>query len=68
MSCSTYFPDYELVVILATQRGQVLFVCGEGQTLNQDLVQLEAVHHLQRVEVPNDDVGLSSQSAGKPFI
>jgi hypothetical protein len=62
----TYFPDYELVVILAAQRGQVLFVGGEGEVLDEHLVQLQAVHHLQRVEVPNDDVGL--QHAGKPLF
>lgn len=56
----TYFPDYELVVILAAERCQVFFVVGEGETLNQNLVHLEPVHHLQSVEVPNDDVGLQS--------
>ena len=64
----TYFPDYELVVILAAERRQVFFVVGEGETLNQDLVHLEPVHHLQSVEVPNDDVGLqSANTKGKKF-
>ena len=54
----TYFPDYELVVILATQRRQILFVVGERETLDQDLVHLKPVHHLQSVEVPDDDVCL----------
>jgi len=54
------FPDYELVVILAAERCQVFFVVGERETLNQNLVHLEPVHHLQSVEVPNDDVGLEA--------
>lgn len=58
----TYFPDYELVVILATQRSQVLLVVGEGQALDEDLVHLEPVHHLERVEVPDDDVGLHKRA------
>ena len=58
----TYFPDYELVVILAAERRQVLFVVREGETLDQHLVHLETVLQLQGVEVPNDDVGLHSKS------
>ena len=54
----TYFPDYELVVILATERSQVLLVVREGQALDEHLVHLESVLHLERVKVPDDDVGL----------
>jgi hypothetical protein len=54
------FPDYELVVILATERSQVLLVVGERQTLDQHLMHLESVHHLKRVEVPDDDVRLKA--------
>jgi hypothetical protein len=57
----TYFPDYELVVILATERSQVLLVVGERQTLDQHLMHLESVHHLKRVEVPDDDVRLHAR-------
>jgi len=39
----TYFPDNELVVILATERCQVIFVVGERETLDQHLVHLETV-------------------------
>lgn len=37
------FPDNELVVILATERCQVIFVVGERETLDQHLVHLETV-------------------------
>jgi len=62
LQTDTYFPDYELVVILAAERSQILFVVGERETLDEDLVQLESMHHLQRVEVPDDDVGLRTQT------
>ena len=55
---ATYFPDYELVVVLAAERCQILFVSGERETLDENLVELESMDHLQSVEVPNDDVGL----------
>jgi len=63
---STYFPDYELVVILATEGRQVLLVVGERQTLDQHLVHLESVHHLERVEVPDDDISLNTRASKLP--
>lgn len=59
------FPDYELVVILAAERRQVLLVVGERQTLNQHLVHLESVHHLERVEVPDDDISLNTRAKAR---
>lgn len=44
---------------MAAQRGEVLLVETEGKGLDEHLVQLQSVHHLQGVEVPDDDVGLS---------
>jgi hypothetical protein len=43
---------------LAAKRSQELFVVRERQTLNQHLVKLEALHDLQGVEVPDNDVSL----------
>ena len=63
----TYIPDDELVVILTAERGQELFVVAEGEGLDQNLVQLEALHNLKRVEVPDDDVRLQPQSARATF-
>jgi len=56
----TYVPDDELVVVLPAERGKELFIVGEGETLDQHLVQFEALHDLQSVEVPNDDVRLNT--------
>ena len=58
---STYFPDYELVVILAAEGRQVRFVVRERETLDQNLVHLQAMHHLQSVEVPHNDISLATQ-------
>lgn len=54
----TYVPNYKSVVILATERSQVLFISREGEILNEHLVQLESLYHFKSVEVPNNDVGL----------
>jgi hypothetical protein len=54
------FPNYELVVILAAERRQVLFIVGERETLNQNLVHFQPVHHLESIEVPDDDVRLEA--------
>jgi hypothetical protein len=62
---STYFPNYELVVILAAERRQVLFIVGERETLNQNLVHFQPVHHLESIEVPDDDVRLTKSSERK---
>ena len=54
----SYIPDNERVVILSTQGSKVLLVEREGKTLDQNLVQFESVLHLERLEVPDDDIGL----------
>ena len=58
----TYFPDYELVVILAAERCQVVFVVGERETLDKHLVHLQTVLQLQGIEVPDEDVGLHNKA------
>lgn len=54
------FPDYELVVVLAAERCQVLFVVGERETLDQDLMHLQTVLHLQGIEVPDYYISLKA--------
>lgn len=54
----TYIPDDERVVVLAAKGGEVLLIEREGERLDEHLVQLQSVHHLQVIEVPDDDVGL----------
>jgi len=56
-----------LVVVLAAKGREVLLVVGEGEALDQHLVQFEALHNLQSVEVPNDDVRLNSVSKSLAF-
>ena len=58
ISESTYLPNDEVVVVLATERGEIFLVFGEAQRLDVHFVQFEAVHNLQRVKVPNDDISL----------
>ena len=57
----TYIPDDERVVVLAAEGGEVLLIEREGERLDEHLVQLQSVHHLERVEVPDDDVGLQKR-------
>lgn len=54
----TYLPDDQGVVVLATERRQVLFVMRERQRLDQHLMQLHPVNDFKRVEVPDNDVRL----------
>lgn len=54
------FPDNELVVVLAAERRQVLFVVGERETLDQNLVHLQTVLQFQGIEVPDDDISLET--------
>jgi hypothetical protein len=57
---SVSIPDYELVVILPAERGQVLFIVGEGKTLDEHFVEFQSVFDFHGVEVPDDDVGLET--------
>ncbi len=36
----------------------MLFIVGERQGLDEDLVELKSVHHLEGIEVPNNNVSL----------
>lgn len=54
------FPDYELVVVLATERCQVIFVVGERETLDQHLMHLQTVLQLQGIEVPDYNISLKA--------
>lgn len=57
----TYIPDDDGVIVLAAEGSEVLFVAGERETLDQNLVQFEALHDLKSIEVPDDYVGLQLQ-------
>ena len=54
----TYVPDHKRVVVLTSERSEVLLISGEGKILDHFLVEFESLDHLQSVEVPNDDVSL----------
>jgi len=53
-------PNDESVVVLSTERCQELVSMAEGQRLNEDFVKLKSMHHLESVEVPNDNVSLEA--------
>ena len=53
-------PDDELVVILPSKRGEMLLIEGEGKTLDENLVQLESLHQLQGIKVPDNDISLEA--------
>ena len=55
---NSYLPDHELVVVLSSERGQILLVSAERETLDEHLVQLKVVDRLQVVKVPDDNLGL----------
>ena len=57
----TYIPNDEGVVVLATEGSQVLLILREGERLDEDLVDLEAMDHLKSIEVPNDDIRLNAR-------
>ena len=46
---------------MTSEGGEVLLVLGERETLNEHLVQFEALQRLQSVEVPDDDVRLNKK-------
>lgn len=53
-------PDDERVIVLATERGEVLLIKGEGERLDEHFVELESVHHLECIKVPNDNISLEA--------
>ena len=57
----TYVPNDEGVVILTTEGSEVLLILREGERLDQDLVELKTMDHLEGVEVPNDDIRLNNR-------
>ena len=54
------FPDYQHVVVLPSQRGQVGLVAGEAEGLDQHLVQLHTVDRLSCGKVPDYDFCLKA--------
>jgi len=53
-------PDNERVVVLATEGSEVLLVEGERQALDEDFVQFKSMHHLEGIEIPDNDVSLET--------
>lgn len=54
-------PDDEHVFVVdASEGGEVEFVVGEREGLDEDLVELEAVDHGALLEVPDDDISLEA--------
>lgn len=57
----TYIPNDESIIVLTTEGSEVLLILRERERLDQDLVELETVDHLEGVEVPNDDIRLNKR-------
>lgn len=55
----TYIPYDKSIVVLATKRSEVFLIVREGKTLNENLMELEALNYFKGVEVPNNDVSLN---------
>ncbi len=53
-------PDNQVVVLLPTERGQVLVIIGEAETLNGELVNGQPVHQTASLEIPDDNVGFKA--------
>jgi len=60
----TYIPDDKCVVVLSSERSEVLLVMREGEALDEDLVELQALDNLEGVEVPDNDVSLTGRKYG----
>lgn len=54
----TYIPDNECVVILTTERCEVLFIVGEGKALDENLVELKTLNYLKGIKIPDNDISL----------
>ena len=55
---STYIPNNKSIVVLTTERCEVLLVMGESKALDEDLVELQTLNDLKSVEIPDDDISL----------
>ena len=55
---STYIPNNKGIVVLTTERCEVLLVMGESKALDEDLVELQSLNDLKSVEIPDNDISL----------
>ena len=55
---STYIPNNKGIVVLTTERCEVLLVMGESKALDEDFVELQSLNDLKSVEIPDDDISL----------
>jgi hypothetical protein len=55
---STYIPNNKGIVVLTTERCEVLLVMGESKALDEDFVELQTLNDLKSVEIPDDDISL----------
>lgn len=53
-------PDCDCVVVLTTQRRQILLILRESQVLDQNFVEFQFLHDFESVEVPDDDIGIET--------
>lgn len=53
-------PDNECVVILTTERCEVLFIVGEGKALDENLVELKTLNYLKGIKIPDNDISLEA--------
>ena len=54
----TYIPNNKGIVVLTTERCEVLLVMGESKALDEDLVELQTLNDLKSVEIPDDNISL----------
>jgi hypothetical protein len=54
----TYIPNNKGIVVLTTERCEVLLIMGESKALDEDLVELQTLNDLKSVEIPDNDISL----------
>jgi hypothetical protein len=54
----TYIPNNKGIVVLTTERCEVLLIMGESKALDEDLVELQTLNDLESVEIPDNDISL----------
>jgi hypothetical protein len=55
----TYIPNNKGIVVLTTERCEVLLIMGESKALDKDLVKLQTLNDLKSVEIPDNDISLN---------
>ena len=55
----TYIPNNKGIVVLTTERCEVLLVMGESKALDEDFVELQTLNDLKSIEIPDNDISLN---------